>query len=318
MKRLLLTAVAGLAACGQPDGSALVGELASDRIDLTAEFREQVVAVEVAEGQTVESGQVILRLDNRRARAREDELAALAAQHRARLAELTRGPRPERIDQARASLVAAERDLTFRDSELTRVRDVAERGLAAVDSLDRAETSRETAAATVDMRRSALEELLAGTTVEELQQAEQALAQVEARLAAAAIDVEKHTLRAPMPGVADTRLIEIGEIAEPGRPLFTLLGGDKPHARVFIPVEYRAAVRPGTEAIVTVAGIEGRLTGRVRWVSRDAAFTPYFALTERDRQHLSFLAKIDIVDDMQRLPDGLPVTVQLAAAHVRD
>ena len=318
MKRFLMIVVVSMTACSQPDDAALVGELASDRIDLTAEFREQVVAVEVTEGQLVERGQVLVQLDDRRARARQSELAALAAQHQARLAELTRGPRRERIDQARASLSAAEQDLAFRNSELTRIRGIAERGLASADSLDRAETSRQTAAATVDMRHAALEELLAGTTLEELRQAEQALAQVEARLAAASVDVEKHTLRSPVDGVADSRLIEVGETAEPGRPLFTILGGEKPYARVFVPMSSRTAFLPGSEAVIRVAGIRQPLTGRVRWVSSDAAFTPYFALTEHDRDHLSFLAKVDIVDDLERLPDGVPVTVELASAGVRD
>jgi HlyD family secretion protein len=49
--------------------------------------------------------------------------------------------------------------------------------------------------------------------------------------------------------------------------------------------------------------------GRVRWVASDPAFTPYFALTERDRGRLTYLAKVDIVDDLARLPDGVPVEV---------
>ena len=39
--------------------------------------------------------------------------------------------------------------------------------------------------------------------------------------------------------------------------------------------------------------------------SSEAAFTPYFALTEHDRGRLSFLAKIDIVNAGSRLPDGV-------------
>ena len=41
-----------------------------------------------------------------------------------------------------------------------------------------------------------------------------------------------------------------------------------------------------------------------------AAFTPYFALTERDRGRLSYLAKIDITENRERLPDGVPVEVE--------
>ncbi|MDH3955033.1 MAG: hypothetical protein OEV03_12475, partial [Gammaproteobacteria bacterium] len=53
------------------------------------------------------------------------------------------------------------------------------------------------------------------------------------------------------------------------------------------------------------------LAGRVRWVAHEAAFTPYFALTERDRGRLTYLAKVDIEEQQERLPDGVPVEVKL-------
>jgi len=49
----------------------------------------------------------------------------------------------------------------------------------------------------------------------------------------------------------------------------------------------------------------------VRWVASESAFTPYFALTEHDRGRLSFVAKVDILDSDRRLPDGVPVEVEL-------
>jgi len=50
----------------------------------------------------------------------------------------------------------------------------------------------------------------------------------------------------------------------------------------------------------------------VRTVSHDAAFTPYYALTERDRGRLSFVAKVDLEGDAARqLPTGLPLEVEL-------
>ena len=42
----------------------------------------------------------------------------------------------------------------------------------------------------------------------------------------------------------------------------------------------------------------------------DAAFTPYYALTERDRGRLSYEAKVDLTGDRERLPDGIPVEVE--------
>jgi len=68
---------------------------------------------------------------------------------------------------------------------------------------------------------------------------------------------------------------------------------------------------PGTRAVVHVDGLTESIPGRVRWVASEATFTPYFALTERDRSRLTYLAKIDFAEDRPRLPDGVPVEVEL-------
>jgi HlyD family secretion protein len=45
----------------------------------------------------------------------------------------------------------------------------------------------------------------------------------------------------------------------------------------------------------------------VRKVLADPAFTPFFALTERDRGRLTYLAEIDLPDASQDLPAGVPL-----------
>ena len=90
-----------------------------------------------------------------------------------------------------------------------------------------------------------------------------------------------------------------------------LLSGQQPYARVFVPESMRVRVVPGTSARVFVDGLDAPLAGRVRWVANEAAFTPYFALTEHDRGRLSFAAKVDVLNASSRLPDGVPVEVEL-------
>jgi len=128
-----------LAACDDPDShNVVVGELASDRIELVAEVNEPILEVFVAEGQTVTAGQLILRQDDTRASARLREAEAAVAQAQARLDELVRGPREEQIAQARANLAGADRDIEFRRTQYQRVKDLLEKGLASPETRDRA------------------------------------------------------------------------------------------------------------------------------------------------------------------------------------
>ncbi len=301
-----------LAACDNSNNlNIVVGELASDRIELIAEVNEPILEILVAEGETVTAGQLILRQDDTRASARLREAEAAVGQAQARLDELVRGPRQEQIAQARANLAGAEHDIEFRRTQFQRAKELLEKELASPENRDRARAQLDAAEAGLELRKAQLEELLAGTTVEELAQAEQSLRQAEAKRDSASLDVERHHLVAPVDGVFDSRLFEVGERPPAGQPVAVMLAGNQPYARIYVPERLRARVRPGTDARIAVDGMGASLDGRVRWVAHEPAFTPYFALTERDRGRLTYLAKIDIEQQQDRLPDGVPVEVEL-------
>ena len=295
----------------------VVGELSSDRVEVTAEFAEPITAIAVAEGAEVAAGDVLVEQDASRAEARLREADAALGQVRARLDELVRGPRSEQIAAARANVEGANQELDFRQSELERVREIHARGLASAELLDQAQAALDGAQASLKFALAQLEERLAGTTVEELAQAEQAVQQAIARRDAAAVDLQRHTLRAPIDGVADSRLFETGERPVPGQPVIVMLAAGQPHARVYVPEALRVRVAAGTPARIRVDGLEEPIEGRVRWVSSEAAFTPYYALTERDRGRLTYLAKVDLITDRDRLPDGVPVEVELLVGETR-
>jgi HlyD family secretion protein len=312
LKILLLILSLALMACDAAnEGSRVVGQLESDRIEIRSEVFEPIIEIAVAEGQSVSKGDLLLRQDDARITARIDETEAALAQSQARLDELVRGPRTEQIDAARANVGGARRELKFRQTEYERAQEVFERELSSEGRLDTAKAALDRADATLEVEEARLQELLSGTTVEELAQAEQAVQQVESRLSSLQIDRDRHQPRAPVDGIVDSRLFEAGEQPAVGQPMLILLSGAQPYARIYVSESQRVHVRPGTEARVYVDGLTEPFDGSVRWISSEAAFTPYFALTEHDRGRLSFLAKVDILGARERLPDGVPVEVEL-------
>jgi len=309
---LLIAGALALAACdASTNDNRIVGELASDRIELTAEVAEPITEILVAEGESVTAGQVLMRQDASRADARLAEADAALGQAQARLDELVRGPRSEQISAARANVEGAKDELAFRRSDYARVQEIFDKNLASDVLLDRAKAALDAAQSNDKLRRAQLQELLTGTTIEELAQAENAMKQAAARRDLLAVDVARHNITAPVDGIVDSRLFELGERPAPGQPTLILLPGEQPHARVYVPEHLRVRVRVGMPAIIFVDGLENGISGRIRWVASEAAFTPYYALTERDRGHLTYLAKIDIDEERDRLPDGVPVEVDL-------
>lgn len=310
---MMLATVAALSGCNPAGGpNRVVGQLESDRIEIAADAAEPVVQINVVEGQEVPKGELLLRQDTSRIEARLEEAEALLAQSRARLDELTRGPREEQIAAARASVAGAARELEFRKTEYDRAARLHTQNLASLESVDRARAALDAATAELEVQEARLDELLEGTTVEELRQAENAVRQVQAQISLLRVELRRHSAFAPVDGVVDSILFEPGERPSIRQPMLIFLPGEQPYARVYVPEAMRVAIVPGLPARIFVDGLTQPVPGRVRWVSGEAAFTPYFALTERDRGRLSFAAKVDIDSrtDAGRLPDGVPVEVE--------
>lgn len=295
-------------ACNRTETTYMVGTLERDRVEIKVESSEPIVAIHVQDGQQVSAGTLVLEQDPARAEARLAQQKALREQSAARLAELVRGPRQETISEARAKLEASRVIEVNAAQNLKRTQGIFDRGLSSQGRLDRAETDYKTSVAQVKADTEALDKLLAGTTVEELDQAEAALDSAQALEAQARLDLDRTRLIAPVDGVIDKVLFQLGERPIRGATIAVQLDSTRVFARIYVPEHLRAQVTPGSSLSVRIDGIDGDFDGRVRWVSSDASFTPYFALTEHDRSRLSYLAEVD-VPSAGDLPSGIPLEV---------
>jgi HlyD family secretion protein len=302
----LLIPVLALAACDRSDTTYMVGTLERDRIELKVESSEPIVSIHVEDGQSVSAGDPVMEQDATRAEAQLARLRSQRDQATARLAELVRGPREESIREARAGLDAARATRVNAASDLGRTREIFDKGLSSEGRLESAETRLKTSVAKEKAASEALGRLLNGTTVEELDQAEASLLAAEAQVKAAQVDLDRTQTIAPVAGVVDKVLFQLGERPAPGTTVAVILDGSRTFARVYVPAHLRSRVQPGKRIDVHIDGIDSLQQGTVRWVSADASFTPYFALTEHDRSRLSYLAEIDL-PDASHLPAGIPL-----------
>jgi HlyD family secretion protein len=307
---ILLPLLFTLAACDREEDTYMVGTLERDRIDVVVESNEPIITIQARDGQEVQAGDLILEQDPERAAARLAQQVGLRNQAAARLAELQRGPREESIREARAKLEAARAREVNTLSIYKRTQEVFDQGLSSDFRRDTDETNHKTAVAQVKADSEALDRLLHGTTIEELDQATAAVEAGEAQVRQAQLDLDRTRIFAPVSGVVDKVLYRIGERPAPGTTIAIVLDSSRTYARVYVPEHLRTRVIPGVNIDVRVDGVDGAFTGRVRWVSSDATFTPYFALTEHDRSRLSYLAEIDIPEAAD-LPSGVPLQADL-------
>ncbi|HEY3700492.1 MAG TPA: HlyD family secretion protein, partial [Spongiibacteraceae bacterium] len=158
------------------------------------------------------------------------------------------------------------------------------------------------------------QELLHGTRPEQLAQAEAALAGAQAETRRLQLTRARLDVRAPRAGRIDALPYRLGDQPPVGATLISMLTGDAPYARVFIPEKQRANLQIGQHFTVHVDGIEKSFDAILRSVRSEATFTPYYALSGDDASRLSYRAELLLQGDAARqLPPGIPCHAELSA-----
>lgn len=309
---VLLAAVCSVLAGCQRSAEPLLGTLEWDRATVQAEAAEPVLRIDVAEGDRVQAGQVLLQLDARRTQASLDGADAEWRRSRASLAELQHGARPETVEASRAALQRAETTQANAERERQRVAALARDNIVSPQALDTAETALHTARADADNRRAQLQELLHGTRVEQLDQAQAAVDSADASRRRLQLTLDRLTVRAPRDGRIDALPFRLGDQPPAGAVVASLLVGEAPYARVFVPASRRAALDAKTVYRVHVAGVPQAYEAQLRSIRSRPDFTPYYALTGADASRLSYRAELLLRGDVAALAAGLPVTVDAA------
>lgn len=320
MKQLSIAAIvlAALATACSDNGAPqeVHGTLERDRLELVAESNERIIEIAAREGDRVAGDAVIVRQEAGTMQPRLDQARASLDEAQRHLAELVSGPRKREIDEGRAALAGAESTLETQAREYERVRSLVDRKLTSASDLDRARAQRDTARAARDGAQAQLKLLLEGTRTEQVQQAEAVVSRNQAALAELETTASRYVVRAPRAGLVEALPYKLGERPPAGGTVAVLLADGTPYARVYVPENLRVAYTAGTRVQLRVDGVDVPLGGTVRYISAEASFTPYYALTQKDRTRLSFLAEITVDDPKAAdLPAGVPVQVSLGGSR---
>lgn len=315
MKKWFALAVLVLAGCQSQSDEIALGTLERDRVVLTATASEVIAEVAVREGDRVAEGQMLLRLNSQRQKARVALAEAGVRQVQARLTELQNGVREEEIAAAKARLEGAGAALTAAANQLERVKVLFDRRLVGKAEFDAALAQRDSARAAVRDAEEYWRLLLAGTRIEQLQQAEAQLAAAEATLALEHQALAELSIVATRTGRVDSLPWKQGDRVAAGALLAVLLTGEAPYVRVYLPQRHRASLREGDPVRIQVDGVADTFTGHVRSLSSEPAFTPFYALNQKERAHLVYLTEIQLSDDAAELPAGLTAQALLPKAE---
>jgi HlyD family secretion protein len=311
----IIVALALVSGCTRDAHVPAVGTVERHRFEIAATANELIVAMPVREGQAVRQGELVAQLDGGSLAANRASVAAQASQLQHRLDELVHGPRSEELAQAQAQVAAATAQHDQSAKEYQRLAELLARGLVAQSQVDAQLQLRDSSAAALRSAQAGLELLQHGTRAEQLDQARAALRSQQSLLQQQDVLLNRLRLVAPVEGVIEALPFRLGERPPLGAPVVIMLASGVPFARVYVPEPQRAQVHAGQALQVHVDGIARPFEGTVRYIAGEASFTPYFALTQRDRSRLAYLAEIDLPEPAAReLPAGVPAEVLLDRA----
>jgi HlyD family secretion protein len=116
------------------------------------------------------------------------------------------------------------------------------------------------------------------------------------------------TLAAPSSGIITQRLVNVGEVAAAGAPLFDIVDLDRLYLQVYVPEKDIGKVRLGLPArIYTDALPNEPLAATVRYIAAQAQFTPKEVQTPDERVKLVYEVRLYLdANPQHRATPGLP------------
>ena len=273
----------------------------------------RVMELTVDEGQQVNVGQLIARIDNA-------ELASVVMQNKAslqeamtRLAELKAGSRVQEIERARASVNAQAADLDKAKKDYERADILYKNGAISASQFEAAQNAYNTRAAQLKSAQETLSLVREGPRKEDIQAAEHRVQQVKAMVNASEERLKDTVLLAPISGVILRKNVELGETLSSGTPAFTIGDLENPWVKVYVKENKLGQVKLGQKADVKVDSFKDKTyDGTVTFISSEAEFTPKNVQTEEERVKLVFGVKVKVKNKNGELKPGMPADVKIS------
>lgn len=295
---------------GNANELVLHGNTDMRQVELAFNDAERIEEIRVDEGDRVKKGQLLARLSASRLKSR---LAASEAQVMAQaqvVAALRAGSRPEEIKRLEAQVEAARIQAANAADNYKRLAPLAKENLAPRQQADDARAARDAAAAQVRALSQSLDLAVAGPREEDILAAEARLAALEAERDLVGKMLADTELFAPSDGVIRNRILEVGDMASPQRPVLTLALTDPIWVRAYVSEPDLGRVRPGLKASVTTDSFPGKsYAGWVGYVSPTAEFTPKWVEVPEVRTRLVYQVRVWVENPEGELRLGMPATV---------
>lgn len=294
------------------DALVLYGNIDIRQVELAFNDSERIADLLVEEGDRIKKGQLLAKLETERFQLAVARDEAQVNTQREVVARLEAGTRVEEIHKAKADVAAAEAALDDAKRTYRRIKRLVPQQAASVQNLDDARAAQNSANARLNAAKAMLDLALAGPRKEDIAGAKALLKRYEAQLGLAQRDLKNALLYAPGTGIIQDRILEIGDMASPQKPVFTIALTDPLWVRAYVPEPDLGKIHEGMKAEVTTDSFPGkRYKGWIGFISPAAEFTPKPVETPQLRTRLVYQVRIFVKNSRGELRLGMPATVRI-------
>jgi HlyD family secretion protein len=296
----------------------LSGNIEAHESLVSFKVQGRIVALPAEEGQQVEQGALLARLedadyqqkirvDEAGVRVRETDLALTLA-----------GTREQEVKALQQNLLDAQADLEQKKLDNERAQRLFTKDEVSAQDRDLAATALKRTEANFKAAQQRYNEAVEGSRKEDIAIAHANLNQAYATLGLSRVNIGYTVLRAPSAGVITVRQAELGEVVSPGSPVVTLADLDHIWLRAYIAETDLGSIHWGQDATVTTDTYPGKqYHGRIAFISSTAEFTPKSVQTFKERVTLVYRIKIDIDNPNRELKPGMPADAHIVLAAAR-
>ena len=272
------------------------GRIEATDVDAASKLPGRIASIEVEEGEFVEAGQVIARMDTQVLQAQ-----VLQAQAQMRQAQNSQLTARALVLQRESEKVTAEAIVRQRQAEVSAAQKrharsaiLVKRNAMAQQQLDDDLARLQSTQAALAAARSQVISADAGIAAAQSQviEAMSAVEATEASVERLKIDIEDSQLKAPRAGRVQYRIAEPGEVIGAGGKVLNLVNLSDVYMTFFLPEQQAGRVALGAEVRLVIDAIpQYVLPAEVSYVASVAQFTPKTVETASEREKLMFRVK---------------------------
>jgi HlyD family secretion protein len=296
---------------------ALSGNIEAHESLVSFKVQGRIVDLPVEEGQRVQPGALLARLDDADYRQKVRIGEATVNVRESNLALMRAGTREQEVRASEQTMLGAQADLEEKKLDYDRAQRLFSKDELSTQDRDLANTALKRAEATFRAAQQRYNEAVEGSRKEDIAIARANVSAAHADLGLSRVNLDYATLRAPSSGVITVREAELGEVVIPGTPVVTLADLDHIWLRAYIAETDLGRIRWGQEATITTDTYPGKqYRGRISFIASSAEFTPKSVQTYKERVTLVYRIKIDIDNPNYELKPGMPAdaSINLAVA----